>query len=286
MKNLKIFELPVHPAADVFPMLDDDELAELANDISENGLQQPVVVAKVGEEWMLIDGRNRRAACKLVRVEPAYTVLDRVADISEHILSLNIYRRHMTKGQRAMAVARVYPEAKRGRGNIDPAKGEVSAHLSYRRVQEARTVLKYAPDQADLVLSGAVSLDDAYCKAQESKNAANSVEQRFARLKSEWPDLATQVEEGRLALDEAIAAGSQREARIRAQRIAVSKNISNFSLFASNTSTQKHVEEAVSVFRNAPDLFKEASGMTVEEYLSALVAVRDRADIIIKRLSE
>lgn len=280
MKNLKVFELPVHPAADVFPMLDDDELAELANDISENGLQQPVVVAKVGEEWMLIDGRNRRAACKLVRVEPAYTVLDGVADIGEHILSLNIYRRHMTKGQRAMAVARVYS------GGSGKGENPRNLGLSGERIRQARTVLKYAPDQADLVLSGAVSLDDAYCKAQESKNAANSVEQRFARLKSEWPDLATQVEEGRLALDEAIAAGSQREARIRAQRIAVSKNISNFSLFASNTSTEKHVEEAVSVFRNAPDLFKEASGMTVEEYLSALVAVRDRADTIIKRLSE
>ena len=283
MKNLKIFELPVHPAADVFPMLDDDELAELANDISENGLQQPVVVAQVGEEWMLIDGRNRRAACKLVRVEPAYTVLDGVADIGEHILSLNIYRRHMTKGQRAMAVAKIYPNGQQGK-KLRPDLDEVRA--LGKRVSEARTVLKYAPDQADLVLTGAVSLDDAYRKAQESKNAANSVEQRFARLKSEWPDLATQVEEGRLALDEAIAAGGQREARIRAQRIAVSKNISNFSLFASNTSTEKHVEEAVSVFRNAPDLFKEASGMTVEEYLSALVAVRDRADTIIKRLSE
>ena len=283
MKNLKIFELPVHPAADVFPMLDDDELAELANDISENGLQQPVVVAQVGEEWMLIDGRNRRAACKLVRVEPAYTVLDGVADIGEHILSLNIYRRHMTKGQRAMAVARIYPNPEKGgRGK----KAYRDNNVSVQRISHARSVLKYAPDQADLVLSGAVSLDDAYRKAQESKNAANSVEQRFARLKSEWPDLATQVEEGRLALDEAIAAGGQREARIRAQRIAVSKNISNFSLFASNTSTEKHVEEAVSVFRNAPDLFKEASGMTVEEYLSALVAVRDRADTIIKRLSE
>ena len=281
MKNLKIFELPVHPAADVFPMLDDDELAELANDISENGLQQPVVVAQVGEEWMLIDGRNRRAACKLVRVEPAYTVLDGVADIGEHILSLNIYRRHMTKGQRAMAVARVLETSTQTQR--DAAK---TASVSRGRVHQAQAVLKYAPDQAYLVLTGAVSLDDAYRKAQESKNAANSVEQRFARLKSEWPDLATQVEEGRLALDEAIAAGSQREARIRAQRIAVSKNISNFSLFASNTSTEKHVEEAVSVFRNAPDLFKEASGMTVEEYLSALVAVRDRADTIIKRLSE
>jgi len=281
VKNLKIFELPVHPAADVFPMLDDDELAELANDISENGLQQPVVVAQVGEEWMLIDGRNRRAACKLVRVEPAYTVLDGVADIGEHILSLNIYRRHMTKGQRAMAVARVLETSTQTQR--DAAK---TASVSRGRVHQAQAVLKYAPDQAYLVLTGAVSLDDAYRKAQESKNAANSVEQRFARLKSEWPDLATQVEEGRLALDEAIAAGSQREARIRAQRIAVSKNISNFSLFASNTSTEKNVEEAVSVFRNAPDLFKEASGMTVEEYLSALVAVRDRADTIIKRLSE
>jgi hypothetical protein len=33
----------VHPAADVFPMLSDDELAKLGEDIKANGLQSPII---------------------------------------------------------------------------------------------------------------------------------------------------------------------------------------------------------------------------------------------------
>ncbi len=45
----------VHPAADLFPLMLESELKELADDIKQNGLQQPVVI------WrdQLIDGRNR-----------------------------------------------------------------------------------------------------------------------------------------------------------------------------------------------------------------------------------
>jgi ParB-like chromosome segregation protein Spo0J len=49
----------VHPVANLFPMLPDDELQELADDIRANGLQHPIVLDKDG---VLIDGRNRWAA--------------------------------------------------------------------------------------------------------------------------------------------------------------------------------------------------------------------------------
>ncbi len=56
--------------------------------------------------------------------------------------------RHMTKGQRAMAVAKIYPEPEKGgRGKKLPANGEFSGVPS-QRISEARTVLQYAPDPA------------------------------------------------------------------------------------------------------------------------------------------
>jgi ParB-like chromosome segregation protein Spo0J len=48
----------VHPAADVFPMMSDEKLAKLGQDIKANGLRQPIVIL----HGMLVDGRNRLEA--------------------------------------------------------------------------------------------------------------------------------------------------------------------------------------------------------------------------------
>jgi hypothetical protein len=52
--------IKVHPAADAFPMLSEEELDALAEDIKAHGLTDPVTtwVDKDGTEWLL-DGRNR-----------------------------------------------------------------------------------------------------------------------------------------------------------------------------------------------------------------------------------
>jgi hypothetical protein len=97
---------PVHPIAELFPMMTDDELAELAADIKANGLIHPIVVDKDG---LLIDGRNRARACEIAGIEPA-TVVFEGDDPRAYIIASNIARRHMSKGQQAMAVAMVYPE--------------------------------------------------------------------------------------------------------------------------------------------------------------------------------
>jgi hypothetical protein len=52
--------IKIHPAADAFPPLSEEELDALAEDIKENGLQNPIATwfDKDEQEW-LIDGRNR-----------------------------------------------------------------------------------------------------------------------------------------------------------------------------------------------------------------------------------
>src|SRR5262245_13868150 len=55
--------LPIHPAADLFPLMSADELKTLGEDIKKNGLQTPitVLVEKRGDEWtyQLLEGRSR-----------------------------------------------------------------------------------------------------------------------------------------------------------------------------------------------------------------------------------
>jgi ParB-like chromosome segregation protein Spo0J len=54
--------LKVHPTADLFPMMSEAQLDELAADIAANGLQQHIVWLK--DE--LIDARNRVAAIPMM----------------------------------------------------------------------------------------------------------------------------------------------------------------------------------------------------------------------------
>lgn len=152
---------------------------------------------------MLIDGRNRRLACQALGIVPDYVLLDG-ADPVAYILSANINRRHMTKGQRAIVVAMIYPEPQKLRRK-DSSPFETK-ELSSGKLSQARTVLRHAPDLADSVINGSISLDNAYEEARIRKCQAETYEARFLSLKIAAPDLADLVVDGQLHLAEAQAA--------------------------------------------------------------------------------
>ena len=94
-----------HPYADCFPMMTDAELQELADDIKANGQREAVWIDQDG---LVLDGRNRVAACKLAKMEPK-TRQHRGSDESKLALvtSANIHRRHMTAAQKGFAAAKL-----------------------------------------------------------------------------------------------------------------------------------------------------------------------------------
>ena len=76
------------------------------------------------------------------------------------------HRRHMTAGQRAMAVAWIYPEPQKVRRK-GSSPLEIKG-LNAGRLSQARTVLAQGPkDLAPQVLNGVQTLDVAYATAQK-----------------------------------------------------------------------------------------------------------------------
>src|SRR5436190_1146522 len=128
-----------HPDAAIFPMLSPDELADLAADIKQHGLKQPIILGMHEGREVIVDGRNRQDACEMADVEPTFTKLNG-EDVKAFIISTNVKRRHLNSGQRAMAVAMIIPtptEAeKRHLGGIP----SVTEGISYSRLSMARTV--------------------------------------------------------------------------------------------------------------------------------------------------
>lgn len=223
------FALPVHPAAEAFAMLDEEDLAELAESIKADGLQFPLVVQKYNGEVVLIDGRNRRVACQRAGVKPTIKWLPPSEDPVSYIYATNITRRHMTKGQRAMATAKLFPVAEQGKrtdlGSTSLKINEVAE--SYVRM--ARAVLHHAPALVDSVLSGAKPLAEAYSEAQNRKKEGESTEARFAKVQAADPDLARSVAEEEITL---VMAEAELKERATA---ALREHDENFELHAKVT---------------------------------------------------
>lgn len=91
-----------HEAANIWPLMDDDKLNELAKDIKEHGLHHPVMTL----DGAILDGRNRYRACLLAGVECRFQEIDPVpTDLPAWVYSENGHRRHATPSQLAMVAA-------------------------------------------------------------------------------------------------------------------------------------------------------------------------------------
>jgi hypothetical protein len=111
--------LPVHPAAELFPLLSDEERRELGEDIKANGLLTPVVPFRNN----LLDGRNRLDAMEVIGIK--FTIwredknrfeletadiklpwsggsvqLNDDADPYAYVVAANLRRRHLTSEQK------------------------------------------------------------------------------------------------------------------------------------------------------------------------------------------
>ena len=194
MSTLGIYE--VHPIADEFPLINGEEFEEMVAGIEANGLLNPILLTADGKT--MVDGRNRYRACDRLNIEPRYERLP--ADITERqivdrIISLNMHRRDLETGQKAMLALQIDKHfaklAKEQQGqrtdlrdNISPNRDESSplsrqstakaaavVGTSRTSVAKAKAVDRDAPDLADKVRQGEMKLDAAD-KERQKRNAA------------------------------------------------------------------------------------------------------------------
>jgi hypothetical protein len=166
-----------HPIADVWPMMDEAKLAELADDIRKNGQLVPVWIY----EDKILDGRNRWAACKIAGVEPK-TKEYAGDEPTAFAVSLNDRRRHMGKSALAAVAAELEPhfaaDAKRRQirkpkaesvvekvpqQNLGKAREEAakSVGVNDRYVSDAKKVKTEAPEVFERLKAGKITLQDA-----------------------------------------------------------------------------------------------------------------------------
>lgn len=98
----------VHEAANLFPMIGEADLKDLAADIAANGQQEPIWT---DDDGAILDGRNRLVACTMAGVTPRVEPWDRRPGDTPvtFVLSKNLHRRHLTASQRAAVAVEMEP---------------------------------------------------------------------------------------------------------------------------------------------------------------------------------
>jgi protein gp37 len=209
----------IHPAADLFPLVDGEEFAELCHDIKERGLQQPITIWKDGT---LLDGRNRLLACHETLQE---VVFDRYegSDPVQFSISANLHRRHLTPSQRNMTGALADELLEQLREQARKRQSDAVAESN-----KARTAMPSSPP-VGFMESHAPALIKQLAReadAQQSKSAAQAAKlvggsrsgvEQALRVKREAPDLVPEVMSGKVTLKEA-----EREVRQRVTQRAAS----------------------------------------------------------------
>jgi ParB-like nuclease domain len=102
---LDLNTLTFHPLAEMFPLISDEELKELAKDIRENGMLEPIMMY----QDKILDGRNRYRALmmlgKTLVARSFFRELTCTVDPKAYVISENIRRRHLTAEQKREIVA-------------------------------------------------------------------------------------------------------------------------------------------------------------------------------------
>jgi N6-adenosine-specific RNA methylase IME4 len=167
-----------HEIANLFPMMQPDELSDLVDDIKQNGLIEPIVLY----EEKILDGRNRYLACGEAGVKPHYEYYKGDEPVS-YVVSKNLHRRHLNKSQEAgvawkakpmlakearkrmtaginqySSPVELIPEGEKGRSR--DAAGDMFG-VSGRYVDEFGKIEQEAPEYVEPIMQGEITITKA-----------------------------------------------------------------------------------------------------------------------------
>ena len=228
---------PVHPAAELFPMMGAAALQALADDIKAHGQREPVILF----DRKVLDGRNRLLACEMAGVEPRVVTMesDEIGSPTTFVLSLNLLRRHLDESQRAMVGARAKPlfeaeasaRQRGGQGGIllpanlpeaIGARGEARVHaaaqvsVSPRSVEHASKVLAHgapalvaAVDRGDVAVSTAAEIARALPVTEQAELVARGEKEILRASKEIRARRAEERRDERMETLAAIATGNR-----------------------------------------------------------------------------
>jgi ParB-like chromosome segregation protein Spo0J len=195
--------MPVHPVAMLFPMMSKPDLAALAESIKREGLLTPCT----RHNGVLLDGRNRLAACALAGVAPRFVEYGGQSPVA-FIIAANLERRHLKKGQKialALEIEPYFAEEARTRQLATLKKGDkpgvenvpqreqarsrdlaaAAVGVSGKLVSAAKAIREADPERFEKVKAGTLSVAKAKkeIKAEQDKRDLAAAQEHITEAK-------------------------------------------------------------------------------------------------------
>ena len=166
-----------HEYADLFPMMTDDELAAIVEDMRKNGYDEHAPV--VTYQGKILDGRNRYKAAQLANVEPEfieYTDDDPLGFVIRH----NLKRRHLNESQRAVVAGKLANMQHGGNRKFQDAnlhleiskeRAAEMLNVSPRTVATVKAIERTAPELLEKIERGEMTVNKAKVELERRANA-------------------------------------------------------------------------------------------------------------------
>lgn len=172
-----------HPYADAFPMASEEELEELAASIAAVGLIHPIVLTPEG---LVLDGRNRLAACEKAGVEPVFETREGGDDdYKEFVIGANTTgrRESMTVQIAAASTALILGHEKRKNGrwvrnSHNRGSSNMEAGVKLAVTQAGLVLDELGPAHLRAVRDGEATLNAKYKEANRLKEEREQAEAR------------------------------------------------------------------------------------------------------------
>lgn len=204
-----------HPYSEIFSLIEGDAFDELVADIKANGLREKIWIY----DGKILDGRNRFLACQKAKVKPlTQKFVGNDAAALSLVWSINMHRRHLKEGQRAMAASK-YKEilsANLHSGDATDAAAEATS-VSRRSVFHADKVrekgskaLQKAVEDGDIGVSKAASVTD---RPKVEQLAAAKAKKPVEADEPERPEWEPEEDEKLAAIERQIAESTDRVMR-------------------------------------------------------------------------
>jgi N6-adenosine-specific RNA methylase IME4 len=197
---MNVLDIPVHPAADIFPMLDKSRHEDLKADIAAHGQRENIRML----DGKILDGRNRHLACVELGIPPLLQDLPEDTSPWSYVWSLNGQRRDLTQDQRYL----IWLRCTEAREEWEEERAAIAEEANRKRAEAAKEQHKVSNPRAGEKVSGDSATSGATkpgrhsapgsAQAATASNTNRGTVERMGSLATKRPDLAQEVVAGRL----------------------------------------------------------------------------------------